>query len=88
MAVEALTEQQAVCNQEKEDAGNDIWKTSFPECELLVTMATTAGALNDKCMALPMACNGCDNPEPMTVTHTLTLTLTLTVTLTLTLTLR
>ena len=57
-AVAALTEQQAVCSQEKEDAGNDVTKTSFPECELLKTMADDAKALNDKCMALPVACNG------------------------------
>ena len=57
-AVAALTEQQAVCSQEKEDAGNDISKTSFPECELLKTMADDAKAINDKCMALPVACNG------------------------------
>ena len=58
VAVAALTAQQAVCSQEKEDAGNDVTKTSFPECELLATMATEASALNAKCMALPMACNG------------------------------
>ena len=58
LAVAALTEQQAVCSQEKEDAGNDIQKTSFPECELLADMAAAARALNEKCMALPMPCNG------------------------------
>ena len=63
-AVAALTEQQAVCSQEKEDAGNDVTKTRFPECELLATMAAAASALNDRCMALPMACNGRANPKP------------------------
>ena len=58
LAVAALTEQQAVCSQEKEDAGNDIQKTSFPECELLADMAAAARTLNEKCMALPMPCNG------------------------------
>ena len=58
VAVAALTEQQAVCSQEKEDAGNDVTKTRFPECELLKTMADDAKAFNDKCMALPVACSG------------------------------
>ena len=58
LATAALTEQQAVCSQEKEDAGNDISKTSFPECELLAVMAVAARAKNEECMALPMPCNG------------------------------